>query len=158
MRVETISKAGQPVEGASCNLTNDSGSVTVTTPGSVVVHRSSSDLRIECKKAGEPTGSGTITSRVAGSMFGNILLGGGIGMIVDHSNGSAYNYPEWIRLVMGDTEAIFDRKDFVSGAPTLSSKEQPAGDKKKETAEAQADKPANSSSPQDGKKVTAPAT
>ena len=157
MRVETVSKAGQPVEGAFCNLTNDSGTFTVTTPGSVVVHRSSSDLRIECKKSGEPTGAGTVTSRVAGSMFGNILLGGGIGAIVDHSNGSAYNYPEWIRLVMGDTEGSFDRKDFVAGTPTLSRTASSSTDKKA-TAEAQADKPAAGASPQEEKKVAAPAS
>ncbi|XHS79174.1 hypothetical protein ACFJGW_04175 [Burkholderiaceae bacterium UC74_6] len=160
MRVETVSKAGQPVEGAICNLTNDSGSFTVTTPGSVLVHRSSSDLRVECKKAGEPTAAGTVTSRVAGSLFGNILIGGGIGMIVDHSNGSAYNYPEWIRLVMGDTEAIFDRKDFVAGAPTLSRKEAPVVERKEAAtpAPAPADKPAASSTPTDEKKAGTPAS
>lgn len=157
MRVETISKAGQPVEGASCNLTNDSGTYIVTTPGSVVVHRSSSDLRVECKKPGEPTGAGTVTSRVAGSMFGNILLGGGIGAIVDHSNGSAYNYPEWIKLVMGDTEAIFDRKDFVAGAPTLSRKTEATAERTTATG-AQTDKQPATGGAQDEKKVTAPAS
>lgn len=158
MRVETVSKAGQPIEGAVCNLTNDSGTFTVTTPGSVLVHRSSSDLRVECKKTGEPTAAGTVTSRVAGSLFGNILLGGGIGMIVDHSNGSAYNYPEWIRLVMGDTEAVFDRKDFVAGAPTLSRKLQAASEPKETAETAPADKPAASSLPADEKKAAAPAS
>jgi len=130
MRVETVPKTGQPVEGAVCNLTNDSGTFTVTTPGGVLVHPSSLDLRVECKKPGEPTAYGTVTSRVAGSMFGNILLGGGIGSIVDHSNGSAYNYPEWIRLVMGDNDGIFDRRDFVAGQLMLSSRAPAPSDKK----------------------------
>ena len=50
-------------------------------------------------------------------MFGNILIGGGIGAIIDHSNGSAYNYPEWMRIVLGDN-LVFDRRDFASGVPT----------------------------------------
>ena len=50
-------------------------------------------------------------------MFGNILLGGGIGAIVDHSNGSAYNYPDWMKLVMGKSLS-FDRKDTLPNSPT----------------------------------------
>jgi len=50
-------------------------------------------------------------------MFGNIILGGGIGAIVDHSNGSAYNYPEWMRLVFGQN-LTFDRGDYKSGEAT----------------------------------------
>jgi hypothetical protein len=121
IRIETVAKDGKAVEGAKCNLSNDSGTVSVVTPGSVMVHRSSSDLKIDCKNEGaEPsTATGTAVSRVTGSMFGNILLGGGIGAIVDHSNGSAYNYPEWMRLVMGEI-SFFDRKDSVSGVPSVS--------------------------------------
>jgi len=130
MRIETVSQSGEPIEGAQCSLTNNKGSVSVTTPGSVLVHRSSSDLHIDCKKDGQPTGSAVVMSRIAGSFFGNILIGGGIGMIVDHSNGSAYNYPEWIKLAMGDS-LVFDRKDFVAGAPTA-----PQGASQKEAGKA----------------------
>src|SRR5450830_1008349 len=61
--------------------------------------------------------SGSFNVTTPGSMFGNILLGGGVGAIVDHSNGSAYNYPEWIRLVSGQN-LTFDRSDFKSGEAT----------------------------------------
>ena len=117
IRVETVAANGTPVEGAQCSLTNDSGSVNVTTPGSIIVHRSSSNLNVICKKDGNDPASATVVSRVAGSMFGNILLGGGVGAIVDHSNGSAYNYPEWIRLVSGQS-LTFDRSDFKAGEVT----------------------------------------
>ncbi|CAN5172361.1 hypothetical protein BH11PSE10_BH11PSE10_12920 [soil metagenome] len=125
VRLETVSKTGTPIEGAQCSLTNDTGSVSLTTPGSVVVHRSSSDLKIDCRKADQPAGSAVAISRVTGSMFGNILLGGGIGAIVDHSNGSAYNYPEWMKIVLGDN-LVFDRKDFVTGAPTQAKAPEPS--------------------------------
>ena len=117
LKIETMAKDGKEVTGANCELSNDSGTVTVVTPGSAMVHRSSSDLRITCKKDGQPSGSASATSRVTGSMFGNILLGGGIGAIVDHSNGSAYNYPEWMKIIMGDS-VIFDHKDSKPNQPT----------------------------------------
>ena len=34
-------------------------------------------------------------------MFGNIIFGGGIGAIIDHNNGSAYVYPNTLKVVMG---------------------------------------------------------
>jgi hypothetical protein len=125
IRVETVGGDGVAVVGAKCDLTNDYGTFSVVTPASVVVHRSSKDLQVTCKKDGLPDATANVTSRATGSMFGNILLGGGVGAIVDHSNGSAYNYPEWIKFVMGQF-AIFDRKDFVEGAPTAPQKAEAA--------------------------------
>lgn len=114
MRVETVASDGVPITGAKCDLTNDYGTFSVVTPGSVIVHKSSKDLQVTCKKEGHPDATANVISGVTGSMFGNIILGGGIGAIVDHSNGSAYNYPDWIKFVMGQF-AIYDRKDFVDG-------------------------------------------
>ncbi len=117
LKIETMSKDGKEITGANCELSNDSGTVTLVSPGSAIVHRSSSDLKITCKKEGHATASASATSRVTGSMFGNILLGGGIGAIVDHSNGSAYNYPEWMKLIMGES-LVFDHKDSKPNQPT----------------------------------------
>ena len=49
-------------------------------------------------------------------MFGNIILGGGVGAIVDHVKGTAYTYPNWIQLVFGKT-LVFDRTDENEGTP-----------------------------------------
>ena len=43
-------------------------------------------------------------------MFGNILFGGGVGAIIDHNKGTAYTYPAWLRIVMGDN-LVYDKKD-----------------------------------------------
>lgn len=43
-------------------------------------------------------------------MFGNILFGGGIGAIIDHNKGTAYSYPDWVRVMMGDN-LVYDRKN-----------------------------------------------
>ena len=136
IRVETVGSDGAAVVGARCDLTNDYGTFSVITPASVIVHKSSKDLQVTCKKDGYPDATANIISRVTGSMFGNILLGGGIGAIVDHSNGSAYNYPDWLKFVMGKF-AIFDRKDFVAGAPDPQQRAEtsaPDSQKKAETA------------------------
>ena len=39
-------------------------------------------------------------------MFGNIIFGGGIGAIIDHNNGSAYEYPAFFQVQMGSTKLI----------------------------------------------------
>jgi hypothetical protein len=44
-------------------------------------------------------------------MFGNIILGGGIGAVVDHNNGSAYEYPTFIQIIMGTDSVIGTPRD-----------------------------------------------
>ena len=99
--VQTREQTGKEVTGAACELTNSKGTWFVTTPGSVSIHRSNDDMQATCRKEGLEPGRAAIVSDTKGSMFGNILLGGGIGAIVDHNNGSAYEYPTLIQIVMG---------------------------------------------------------
>lgn len=99
--VQTLASDGQEVEGVKCDLTNDEGTWFVTTPGSTTVRRSNKDLQVICKKPGIDVGTANVVSRTKGNMWGNIILGGGIGAIVDHNNGSAYEYPSLIKIFMG---------------------------------------------------------
>ena len=94
-------QSGKEVTGANCDLTNNKGTWFVTTPGSVSIHRSNDDLQVLCKKDGLDNGRVAVVSDTKGSMFGNIVFGGGVGAIIDHSNGSAYEYPTLIQVVMG---------------------------------------------------------
>ena len=71
---------------------------------------------VNCEKEGEQSGKGTVVSRVNGSMFGNIVFGGGIGAIIDHNKGTAYTYPSWIRIIMGDN-LVYDRKHETENQP-----------------------------------------
>lgn len=116
VQIETYSKDNQPVSGTKCVAQNDRGQWTVTTPGSVSVHRSGENLLVNCEKAGEKPGQGTVISRANGGMFGNILLGGGVGAIIDHNKGTAYTYPSWLRIVMGEN-LVFDRKNEEENKP-----------------------------------------
>ncbi len=122
IKVETYVD-GQMLEGAKCMAKNDRGETSVVTPGHIVLHRSGANLSINCEKDGI-TGSATLISRANGGMFGNILFGGGIGAIIDHNRGSAYSYPDWIRVIMGEN-LMFDRKNSKDNEVMLG---QPASD------------------------------
>jgi hypothetical protein len=106
----TKDHAGNTVEGANCKIRNDKGAWEAKSPTFVTVSRSSEDLIVECKKAGMQDGSLKGISRAAGSMWGNIIFGGGVGAIVDHSRGAGYNYPDILPVVMGKS-VIIDRSD-----------------------------------------------
>jgi len=109
VKIEAYSKANQLVTGVKCVAKNERGEWSVNAPGTVSVHRSGQNLEVNCEKEGEQSGVATVISRANGGMFGNILFGGGIGAIVDHNKGTAYSYPDWIRVIMGDN-LVFDRK------------------------------------------------
>lgn len=116
VRVETFTDQGEEIKGAQCRLQNDNGTFYVTTPGAVTVRKSSQDLHVKCSAAGQPDAQAAATSRVGAGMFGNIVLGGGIGALIDHGKGTAYNYPTWLQLVFGRLLS-FDRNEYVEGKP-----------------------------------------
>lgn len=43
-------------------------------------------------------------------MWGNIVFGGGVGAIIDHNNGTGYNYPNDLSVKMGKS-VTFDQAD-----------------------------------------------
>lgn len=105
LSVETRMK-GASVAGANCKMVNDKGVWFVTTPGSVTVHRSGTDMSVTCSKEGIAPGLGSIKSSTKGMAFGNILFGGPIGAGVDIANGSAFDYPPLIQIEMGESTVI----------------------------------------------------
>lgn len=118
MKVETKTEAGAVVTGADCKLTNDYGVFNVKSGDTAQVRRSSKDLAIECTSPTNPVAKGQAVSRANGGMFGNIILGGGIGAVIDHNKGTAYTYPLWVQLVFGKTLS-FDRKEDKEAQPNV---------------------------------------
>lgn len=94
---------------ADCELSNDKGSWDAVAPKNVSVRKSGEDLSVTCKKDGIPDGILKAVSRAAGSMYGNIIFGGGIGAIIDHNKGTGYDYPHKLPVVMGESTVV-DRK------------------------------------------------
>jgi len=97
--VETRSSEGV-VSGAQCEMANSKGKWYVQTPGSTQIRRSNDDLIVTCQKDGFEPGTQSVESVTKGSMWGNIVFGGGIGAVVDHNSGAAYEYPTLIQVVI----------------------------------------------------------
>ena len=104
----TATYQNQPVE-PECRLANDKGNWSAKAPSMVAVRKSNEDLEVTCKKEGMPDGILKAVSRAAGSMFGNIIFGGGIGAIIDHNKGTGYDYPNQLPVKMGES-VIVDKK------------------------------------------------
>ncbi|WP_036300026.1 hypothetical protein [Methylotenera sp. L2L1] len=120
MQIETYSKSNALVSNAKCRAKNDRGEWVVFTAGTFIARRSDQNLLISCEKEGEATGYATLISRANEGMYGNIFLGGEFGAMLDHHNGNAYSYPDWIRVIMGDN-LVFDRKNNERGQLMLGS-------------------------------------
>lgn len=74
---------------------------TCTTPCEYELKRGN-DLRVDFNKEGYKPEFVYVQSRLGGSAFGNIIAGGGIGAVVDGSNGASnrlFPRPVYIRLV-----------------------------------------------------------
>ncbi len=108
--VTTQSKQGNDVSQANCTLKNTNGEWSVVTPNTVSVRKAAGNLAVNCKKPGLSDGNARAISRAGAGMYGNIIIGGGIGALIDHSSGKAYNYPDKLKVVMGDSITI-DRHD-----------------------------------------------
>ena len=81
------------VPGATCQLQNSKGEWTTVTPQSVNIRKAWADLEVTCRK-GAAVGKKTVKSSAEGSTFGNIIIGGGIGALVDAGTGNGYSYPD----------------------------------------------------------------
>lgn len=108
---QDLSFASDP-EGATVALSTGQ---TCTAPCEYSLRRGN-DLRVDFRKDGYKPEFVYVQSRLAGSTFGNIILGGGIGAVVDGTNGSSnrlYPNPVSIRLVReGSTDqAVLLDKD-----------------------------------------------
>lgn len=116
MKIETRRADGTQVEGADCQLTNDYGPASGKSGATLTVRRSSKDLDIVCKDPAHPDATGRAISRANAGLAGNILFGGGIGAIIDHTKGTAYTYPTWVQLTFGRA-LVFDRREEKEGQP-----------------------------------------
>ena len=87
------------VQGATCTLTNDKGSWTITTPGSAVITSSRVNLALTCVKEGYVDGVASLPSKHKDSAtWGNVILGGGVGYIIDRKTGAAFIYPQQVTV------------------------------------------------------------
>lgn len=88
-------------DGAMCELTSPSiGTYTVKTPGTINLPKSRKDIAVVCKKPCFNEAQGVIQSHLGAMTAGNIILGGGVGFIVDASSGAMNKYDPTITVPM----------------------------------------------------------
>ena len=76
-----------------CSLKNKRENYKISMPATVSVRRSDDSLVFDCKTSDGRSASGSIPSEFGGMMAGNILLGGGIGALIDGEKDMHRNYP-----------------------------------------------------------------
>lgn len=76
-----------------CSLRNKRESYKVQIPSSALVRRSDDPLVYECTTEDGREAYGSILSDIGQTMAGNIILGGGIGAIIDANNDMHREYP-----------------------------------------------------------------
>jgi hypothetical protein len=97
---EDIAVSTPPAPGAACTLSSPRGTWNVTTPAKVHVMRSMKDMNIVCNKDGYQSASTMIPSGVEPWTFGNLLIGGLLGVGIDAYSGAMGKYPDKVEVQM----------------------------------------------------------
>ena len=113
--VATVDEAGGTVAGAECKLTNNNGSWNLKSPGTASVRKSHDDLLVRCEIEERPTGTARVVSKMNAGMVGNVIFGGAIGVAIDHTRGTAYDYPTQVRIVFGRNRVV-EGDDVITSA------------------------------------------
>lgn len=96
--IAAVCEASQ-VQGATCTLTNDKGVYYITTPGTAMIQKSTSDLSINCIKDKQSSNPYIVKSASNVNIWGNILLGGPIGAAIDAGTGAGFDYPSSLNVI-----------------------------------------------------------
>lgn len=90
-----INVTTNPPANATCSAVNKRGEWNVATPGNMEVKKSKTDLNVTCTDPRSGVnGAKTVESTVDPWVFGNVVIGGLIGLGIDWGTGAAYEYPK----------------------------------------------------------------
>jgi hypothetical protein len=104
VRVET--RTDDQSVHANCTLSNGISQVSLTTPATAKLHRSSYDLNVVCEKDGRQISQQTYDSGIHGMVWGNFVIGGGVGIAIDFYNGAARGYPDQLTVQLPSSYAL----------------------------------------------------
>jgi hypothetical protein len=97
---QTLSFDTDPA-GADCTLVQSGVDVArFKTPKTLSVRRANSPLIVACSKPGYQQTRAMIASTISAGAWGNLIVGGLIGVMVDQSSGAAFRYYDPPRLVL----------------------------------------------------------
>jgi len=88
-------------EGAECILTREDQELAkIVTPDTVKVSKLKHDIYVNCLMDGFHESKAHINSGTQGSVFGNMILGGGIGWAIDSARGADNKYADVVIVTM----------------------------------------------------------
>ena len=115
--------------GADCGLYRQGLRIATVqnAPGSALVEKTKHDIWVVCVKQGYQQATHYNKSGVAGATVGNVILGGGIGWIIDSASGAdnKYDTPVNVTLVPvqpGETAPTTLPASFTGNAPVVAAK------------------------------------
>jgi hypothetical protein len=121
--INTFAGYDQVVQGAVCELHNDAGKWTLTSPGTVQVTKSSKALKVSCQKEGHEQGLVEATARPGGPQDQNAKYAMFIPVVgfemsaIDYRSGIVFNYPAEVPVYMGQSVLVqIPAKPFVQDA------------------------------------------
>src|SRR5579859_5395976 len=102
----------EPRAGAKCLLQNGRGTWSVlTTPATVTLLRSTTDLSVHCQTDDGWTGGSAASSHMSTLAYVD-LTPAGLGTAVDSASGAAYDYPDRLTVTLVAPPVIDDRPHF----------------------------------------------
>lgn|GEM_PF-2120353 len=100
---------GKPVN-AECTMTNEIGSWSVNTPGTLRLHKGFDELELSCKGADFDLHRVKISSSSNLTFYANAFVGGGLGALVDLESKAGFEYPTKITFIVKSCDKPFDAK------------------------------------------------
>jgi hypothetical protein len=94
--------------GAVCTLARNNETVAIInpTPGTVSVTKSMRDISVLCKKEGYLDGDAVLSSKLQAMTFGNILIGGVFGVLIDAGSGAMSRYQPVLAMTLVPKEFV----------------------------------------------------
>ena len=94
-------------EAAACKIDRQGATVGMVnpTPSKTSIPRHKDNIVVSCTRDGYETSNEVLAANFSGATFGNLLLGGFVGVVIDASSGANNKYPEKITVIL--TPATF---------------------------------------------------
>ncbi|WP_374343397.1 hypothetical protein [Azonexus sp.] len=107
-------KNNNQIYGAICKLKNKQGEWETITPNDVSIRKSGDPLFVYCTdNENIYSGQDTFESTVSQSMWGNVLLGGVPGVVVDGLSSSGFEYPSNLIIFLQRNSQTQDKESIT---------------------------------------------
>jgi hypothetical protein len=87
------------------------------TPGSLHIDKSKNDLQVACGKEGFSSSTVSESPKFVGTTFGNVLIGGLVGVAVDAASGANFEYPAEIKVSLAANGPVGVVSPQLPGTP-----------------------------------------